>query len=252
VFAQATRSLSPVNDLSFDRGAFWAGARRIFPLAVPGAPFGFVIGVLIAEEDLLVTLPSWMSSVIIFAGSSQLAALSLLAENASAMVVVTTVLLINSRHFMYSAALRDRYGSYPLRMRLLLSYVLIDQQFAVAETAPELAAATPRYRLWHFLGGGAVVWFMWQVATTAGLVLGDVVKEEWGLSFAVPLLFLGLLVLSIRNRPGLIAGLVGAGVAVGTQSLPDLPQGSGLLIAIIAGMLAGAVADQAVGADTAT
>jgi len=207
VFAQATRSLSPVNDLSFDRGAFWAGARRIFPLAVPGAPFGFVIGVLIAEEDLLVTLPSWMSSVIIFAGSSQLAALSLLAENASAMVVVTTVLLINSRHFMYSAALRDRYGSYPLRMRLLLSYVLIDQQFAVAETAP--------------------------------------------VSFAVPLLFLGLLVLSIRNRPGLIAGLVGAGVAVGTQSLPDLPQGSGLLIAIIAGMLAGAVADQAVGADTA-
>ncbi len=229
-----------MTDLSFQRDAYLDGIRRIFPLAVPGVPFGFVIGVLIAEEELLPSFTSWMSSSIIFAGSSQLAALTLLADSASAIVVISTVFLINSRHAMYSAALRDRYGHYPLITRFILTYVLIDQQFAVVETAPELEAPSDRYRLWHFFGGGTVLWVMWQVTTALGVVLGGVVDPAWGLNFAVPLLFLGLLMMSLKDRPGVVAAIVGATVAIIGR---NFPQGSGLLLAIVLGVLAGGVAE---------
>ncbi len=224
-----------MQDLTFQKDAFLDGMKRVFPLSVPGIPFGFVIGVLIAEEQLLPSFASWASSWVIFAGAAQLAALALLAENASAIIVIATVFLINSRHAMYSATLRGRFSDYPLPTRVLMSYLLIDQQFAVTETAPELEAPTRRYRLWHFLGGGTLLWSIWQTTVALGIVLGSVVREEWQLSFAVPLLFLGLLVLSLKDRPGVVAAIVGAVVAVAGR---NLPQGSGLLLAIILGVAA--------------
>ena len=229
-----------VADLSFQRDAFYDGVRTLFPLSIPGIPFGFVIGVLIADEELLPSLTSWSASFLIFAGSSQLAALTLLADSASAFIVISTVFLINSRHLMYSAAIRDRYGHYSKPTRWLLAYLLVDQQFAVVETDPALDSPTDRYRLWHFLGGGSWLWVMWQATTGLGVLLGGVIKEEWGLSFAVPLLFIGLLILSVKNRPGILAAAVGGTVAVATR---NFPQGSGLLLAITLGVAAGGIAD---------
>lgn len=228
-----------MQDLSFQRDAYFAGIKRVTPLAIPGIPFGFVLGVLITNEGLP-AFASWASSFIIFAGSSQLAALSLLADDASAFVVIISVFLINSRHAIYSAALRHRFASYPTRVRALMAYVLIDQQFAVTETAPELETPTQRYRLWHFLGGGTLLWTNWQIAVALGILLGDVVPESWNLGFAVPLLFIGLWVLAVKNSPGVVASVVGGAVAVLARGLP---QGSGLLLAIILGVVAAGIAD---------
>lgn len=226
-------------DLRFDRRAFFAGVKAIAPLGIPGVPFGFVIGFIIQDEGLP-TFAGWSTSWIIFAGSSQLAAINLLAEGASAIVIVVTVLLINSRHAMYSAALRSRFSMYPQWLRIVLPYFLIDQAFAVADTAPELADPTPGYRMWHFIGSGAFMWTMWQTAVATGIFVGDVIREEWALNFAVPILFLGLMVLSLKSRPAVVAAVVGAAVAVAAQSFP---QGSGLLLAIILGVIAGGVAE---------
>lgn len=230
---------SPPLDLSFDRSAATKGIRRIIPLVIPGVPFGFVLGLLIQEEGLP-RFAGWSSSWIIFAGSSQLAALNLLADGASAAVVIMSVFLINSRHAMYSAAMRDRFAMLPTWFRIVAPYFLIDQSFAVADTATELIEATPRYRMWHFLGAGIAVWVMWQLSVLAGLLIGNVVREEWALNFAVPILFIGLMVFSIKEKPGVLAAIVGATVAFVGRGLP---QGSGLLLAIVLGMVAGGLAD---------
>jgi predicted branched-subunit amino acid permease len=228
-----------MRDLSFDRAAAFDGIRVVAPISVPGIPVGFVLGVLV--EDLgLPTFAGWSTGWLIFAGSSQLAALNLLADGASAAVILTTVFLINSRHAMYSAALRGRFAELPLWFRIVGSYFLLDQQFAVAGTAPELQDPTPRYRIWHFLGAGAFLWLIWQVSMAAGILAGDVVREEWSLSFAVPVLFLGLLVSSIKNRPGLVAAVVSSVVALAGR---NMAQGSGLLLAIVLGIAAATYAE---------
>jgi len=226
-------------DLSFDRAAALQGMKRILPLIVPGIPFGFLIGFIIHDEGLPL-FAGWSSSWIIFAGSSQLVALNLIADGTSAAVIIVSVFFINSRHAMYSAALRSRFAMYPTWFRILGPYLLLDQQFAVADTAPDLEDPTPRYRLWHFMGAGLMTWSIWQILVAAGMFLGNVVREEWSLSFAVPILFLGLMVLSIRDRPGIVSAVVATIVVLAGR---DLPQGSGLLLAIVLGVAAGAIAE---------
>jgi predicted branched-subunit amino acid permease len=228
-----------MQDLSFDRRAALDGIRTIAPLAAPGLPFGLVLGFLVNDQGID-PLAGWASSWIIFAGSSQLVALNLLGDGASAVVIVISVLLINSRHAMYSAALRPAFAEYPTWFRVSAPYLLLDQLFAVTDGSLKLEASTPRYRMWHYIGAGLFMWTIWQISVGLGVLVGDVVREEWSLSFAVALLFAGLLSLSIKDRPGMIAALVaGVVVVVGRE----LPQGSGLLLAIILGVIAAGVAE---------
>lgn len=231
--ASGRRSLRPVTDFSFDRRAFFAGFREVIALAVPGAPFGFVLGVVIADSGLD-QLAAWFSSPIVLAGASQLAAIELLAESAGSAVVLVTVAFINSRHVMYSAALRLRFRGFPRWFRAVGPYVLLDQSFALAVSQPD--DMSDGERMWHFLGSGAFLWLMWMCSTGAGVLVGDITEPEWQLGFAVPILFGGLMLLSVSNRAGVVAAAIGATVAVAGAGLP---QGSGVLLAIVLGVAAG-------------
>ena len=232
-------------DLGFDRRAALDGVKAIWPLMIPGIPVGLVVGLVVTERGVPTVL-GYSTSWIIFAGSSQLAAVELLADSASAIVIILTVFFINARHIIYSAGLRERFSLYPAWVRIIAPYLLTDQQFAVAETVPELVAPTPRYRLWHFLGAGIFMWSLWQLSVVAGILIGDIVRDEWQLIFSVPILFLGLMVLSIRNQSSVAAAFVGGTIALLAQ---DLPSGSGLLLAIILGMTVGALIDHQVEQD---
>ena len=225
--------------LAFDRTAVAAGAKAIAPLMVPAVPFGLAVGLLIQTGEVP-RFAGWASSWLIFAGSSQLAAINLVAGGASAVVVILTVVLINARHVVYSAALRSHFAEHPLPVRLFLSYFLTDQAFAITSTTEGLAEAESGYKLWHFAGAAGFMWTLWQSSIIVGLFVGDAVPASWQLGFTAPLLFLGLMMISISNRPGVISAVVAAIVAVLARSLPS---GSGLLLAIIVGMTAGALSD---------
>ncbi len=228
-----------MEDLSFDPRAALDGIRTIAPLATPAMPFGLVLGFLVNDQGID-PLAGWASSWIIFAGSSQLVALNFLGDGASALVIVLSVLLINSRHAMYSAALRPAFVDYPTWFRLSAPYLLIDQLFAITHDSAKLNTSTPRYRMWHFAGAGLFGWIIWQISVGVGILVGDVVREEWSLSFAVALLFVGLLLMSIKDRPGMVAAIVSGLVIVIAR---ELPQGSGLLLAIVLGVIAAGVAE---------
>lgn len=226
-----------MSELPFDRRAFLAGAKEIIPLGFPGIPFGMVIGVVVAESGIG-DLVGWASSWIILAGAANLAAIELMAEEASAAVVLLTVAFINSRHAMYSAAVRPKFAGFPIWFRFVGPYFLIDQVFALANQQPDDMA--DRERMWHYFGSAITLWTLWIASVTTGLLLGDVIDPDWQLTFAVPLLFGGLMLLSITNKPGIVAAVVGGGVALLTA---DFPQGSGVIVAIIAGVTVAAVAE---------
>lgn len=228
-----------MQDLSFDRRAAFDGIRTIAPLAAPAVPFGLVVGFLVEDKGIN-PLAGWASSWIVYGGASQLVALNLLGDGTSALVIIVSVLLINSRHVMYSAALRPVFADYPAWFRVTAPYLLIDQVFAITDGSAKLSASTPRYLMWHFVGAGLFAWTFWQISVGLGILVGDVVREEWSLSFAVALLFVGLLVISVKNRPGLVAAIVAGVVVVITR---ELPQGSGLLLAIVLGVIAAGFAD---------
>jgi predicted branched-subunit amino acid permease len=82
---------------------------------------------------------------------------------------------------------------------------------------------------------------LWLVVTALGIVIGPVIPEQWNLEFAVPILFIGLLVLGIDRWPKVVAAAVGAAT---TYLAAGLPNRTGLLVGAAAGILAGTVAER--------
>ena len=89
-----------MTDFAFDAQSFRTGVRDIIPLSLPAVPFGFVLGVAITEAGVG-HLVGWAMSPLIFAGGSQLAAIELLAEGASAVVVLVAIAFINAQAFVW-------------------------------------------------------------------------------------------------------------------------------------------------------
>lgn len=235
-----------------------AGVRASVPLLLGLVPFGLVAGVAAVDAGLS-PLQAVGLSVVVFAGASQLAAVDLLGRDASLAVVVLTATIINLRMSMYSASIAPHFAAFRRRWRVLCAYLLTDMSYALAiatftdgggsdgegdgngTTASDAVdPADPTHRRGYYLGAAATIWAVWQVATVAGVVVGARIPDRWGVGFAVPLVFLGLLVPDLTDRPRALAALVGGSVAVIGAGWP---LNLGLVGGALAGVAAGVVAD---------
>lgn len=215
------------------------GARAIAPLLVGVIPFGLILGVA-AASSVIGTAAGWATSPIIFAGAAQLVTIELTNAGAAAAVVIATALVVNARHLMYSAALADHFRAFPGPWRYGLPYLMTDQAFAVSITRYP-TVDDPVYKRWFFLGAGLGLWGPWQVTTAIGAVLGAQIPESWSLDFAIPLVFMVLLILAVKDRPGFIAAAVGGIAAVAGRGIPYR---LGLIVAALLGIAAGVVAER--------
>jgi len=222
------------------RKALADGVRAFAPLLIAVVPFGLVFGIVAAGSEV----GPWLggaTSFIIFAGAAQLATLQLFDAGAAGAVVIATALVINARHLMYSAALAPAFREFPKGARFALPYLLTDQAFAISIVRFG-EVEDPVYRQWFFTGAGLSLWVPWQIFTIAGIVLGAQIPASWSLDFAIPLMFVILLVPTIKGRPELIAAVLGATVAVVAAGAP---YGLGLIIGALSGVAAGVLAYRA-------
>ena len=223
--------------MSVDRSVARQGVIDALPLFVPVIPFGLVIGLAIADSGMNPYV-GWSSSWIVFAGAAQLTLITLLGSGAALVAAVGTALVVNARHLMYSAALAPTFQDQRSWFRRLGPYLLVDQVFALVAVRPE--DEPDRFRT-YYLAVGATFWSLWLVVTALGILIGPVIPEEWNLEFAVPILFIGLLVLGIDRWPKLVAAVVGAAT---TFVVAGLPNRTGLLVGAAVGILAGTVAER--------
>ena len=207
------------------------------PLYVPAVPFALVIGLAIAEAGVN-QFAGWSTSWIIFGGAAQLTLLTLVGAGTALAAAAIAALVVNARHLMYSAALAPTFQNQPRWFRWLGPYVLIDQVFALVTLEDDSDPVA--YRT-YYLAAGLTFWTLWQTTTAIGLFLGPVVPESWNLEFAVPILFVGLIVIGLDKSSKAAAALVGAGV---TFLAGGLPNRSGLLLGAVAGILAGTLAER--------
>jgi len=179
-------------------------------------------------------------SVVVFAGASQLAALALIAQGAGVAVIVATTFMVNLRMAMYSASLAPWLRSLGRSTRAALAYLMTDQAYAFSVLRYRRLPDAPRRD--YYLGVATPLWVLWQATTVLGAVLGAQVPPAWQLEFAIPLTFLAMLAPAVRDRPGLLAAIVGGGVAL---ALDGLPHNLGLVLGAVLGIAAGTAADAA-------
>jgi len=224
-----------------------AGVRDVAPVLLGVMPFGLITGVTGAAAGIDPLDMVFMSAVV-YAGASQLAAISLIGASAAPWVVLLTVGLINLRFLMYSASLAPWLKRYGPGARLLVSYLLVDHTYAlsVIRYAKEDESFGRRD---YYLSMGVITWLQWVAMTAIGAVLGAALPDQLQLDFAVPLSFLALLVPIVTTRPALAAAVTGAALAI---VLAPLPYSLGLVIATLVGVAAGTLTESAVARRAAT
>lgn len=221
---------------------FLAGCRDEAPLQLGVIPFGMLYGI----GAVAAGMPVWLAqltSMVVFAGAAQLVIVQMLSAAAGALPIGLTAALLNLRHLLYSASVAGHVRHLPRRWRVLLAYLLTDEAYAVAilrytrPAAADQEQAEPDLRHWYFLGCGLTLWGCWQLSTALGIAFGARIPPEWDIDFAVPLTFIALLTLLVKERAGQAAALV---AALAVLALAALPFRLGLVLAIVLGLLAGA------------
>lgn len=219
------------------KSAYWQGFRIGAPFTLVVAPFAMIFGVLATEAGLNV-FETLVFSVAVIAGAAQLTALQLMTEQSPTVIVLASALAVNLRMAMYSASLTPYLGPAPMWQRVFIAYFLVDQSYACSlakyEDSPQM---TLPERVAFFFGTVTPVCPMWYVFTLVGALIGNQIPPEWALDFAVPIAFLALIIPMMRTGAHVIAALVAIAVAI---VLNGLPYNLSLIVAGIAGMMAGA------------
>ncbi|WP_411990949.1 AzlC family ABC transporter permease [Agarivorans sp. DSG3-1] len=209
--------------------AFAKGALAVLPLTIAVIPWGILAGSYAVEAGLS-PLQSQAMSAILFAGSAQLVATGMFKLGAGLMSMLLTTMLITSRHFLYSMAMRPQISPLPLKWRLLLGYLLTDELFAITNKNKG-----QRFDPWYALGGGLSFYLGWNIASAVGIIAGANIEglDSWGLDFAIAATFIAIVVPNIKQPSGLLCVLIALVSSVVCELLA-IP--GGLLISAILAM----------------
>lgn len=210
------------------------GALRAMTLAPGIVPLGLLFGAAAVGVGFS-PLAATALSALVFAGGAQFATVALLATGAGLAAVTGLVLVINSRYLLLSTATLDlaRASAAPRWARVLLALGVVDESFALqAAWAKERAVAAGRadgaevpgvpdrpasaaLPLAGLLAVPATLWLLWCGATLVGAFAGELLPDlaPWGLDYALPGIFVGLLGIFADTRARLVAGLAAVAAA---------------------------------------
>jgi 4-azaleucine resistance transporter AzlC len=215
---------------------FFAGARDTFPLIIGAIPFGLIFGALAISSGLSLAATMVMSAIV-FAGSAQFIAVGLVAASIGWPIIILTTFVVNLRHALYSATLASYVKSLPQRWQVPLAFWLTDETFAVVAARYSHVGNSPRLK-WYYLGSALFMYLNWQFCTFLGLMIGQRIPNAaaWGLDFAMPVTFIGMVIPYLKNRPMWTTTITAGGVALVAYPLPHK---LGLILAALAGIAAG-------------
>jgi 4-azaleucine resistance transporter AzlC len=189
------------------------GLSEVAPIILGYVPIGFAYGVLAGKAGLS-PCSTVLMSVLVYAGASQFIATGLLAAGALPFSIVVTTFVVNLRHALMSASLASHLRLWRPRTLAAFAYELTDETFAVHAT--RFAQGPPRKAEVFCVNACAQV--AWIAGSWLGVLGGQFVPDPrpWGLDYALPALFLALLVFQVRSRidvgVALAAGLLAVGL----------------------------------------
>lgn len=191
---------------------FTEGLRRTFPLFIGVVPFGLAYGISAKTAGLSLFHTVFMS-LFVFAGASQFIAVELMKQKAWAVAILITTLVVNLRHILMALSLKPFLNRYGVVQRLAAAFGLIDETYAVSS----IYYTEKKEGFISFLFASAVLMYIgWAGSSFAGYILGEQIKDplKWGLDFAMPATFIGILVPQLKSKTIVCAVIASAISAV--------------------------------------
>ncbi len=214
--------------------AFKSGARDQLPILVGMIPFGLIAG----AAPVAAGMDPWLAvamNLIIYAGASQLAAVSLMAQHVPVPIVIATVLVVNLRMVMYSAALAPYFAKFSTAKKWLYSHLIVDHGFALL-TAKYKPDDPPELIEGYYRGVTFTMWGAWQCFAATGAFVGAAVPASWSLDFTIPLVFMALALPALTTRAHWLTASVAGAMAIFTFAIPFK---LGLIVSALVGVAVG-------------
>jgi 4-azaleucine resistance transporter AzlC len=208
--------------------SFAHSARKVLPFSIAVLGFGISFGVL-ARPVMGPVAPIVMSAVM-FAGSAQFAAASILSAGGTLAAAVIAAILLNARYGPIGVSVAPSLGG-SVWSRFLRAQLVVDETWALS--ADGRGGHDPRI----IVGAGLVLYAAWVAGTALGVLFGDLIGDpaRFGLDAAFPALFLALLVTTLDRREAWI--VAGLGAAIGLALTPVAPPGVPIVAAGLACLL---------------
>ncbi|MBY0369962.1 AzlC family ABC transporter permease [bacterium] len=183
---------------------------EFLPLAVAFLTISFAFGA--AARD--VGMPWWGSllmSTFVYAGTSQVVALGLMAAHQPIWLIVTVTFLVNARFLLLATVLSARVSAWKPWARWLFATQLTDESFALLATRTG-AFQSPRLALWIQVGAHIA----WILGTGVGFAVGasSAQLRGFGLDFALIAMMLAVMVILIRDTKTLAVALCAGAVSI--------------------------------------
>jgi 4-azaleucine resistance transporter AzlC len=206
-----------------------AGARDVAPIALAAAVIGMSFGILARDAGMGVVAPIVMS-LTTFAGSAQMAAVTVMDDGGAVAAAVAAAILLNLRYVAIGISVAPSLRGRRVR-RLAESQLATDESWAISQDRGRV----DRERL---IGAGLVLLVAWTTGTVAGVFGGSVLGDPatYGFDAMFPALFLALLVGQLGDGRARAAALAGALIALALT--PVAPPGVPIVAAAAAALLA--------------
>jgi 4-azaleucine resistance transporter AzlC len=206
----------------------WRGARLGLPVFLGYMPVGAAFGIAATAAGFTV-VQATACSALVLAGAGQFIGLAAIAGgNLAAALIATGV--VNLRYVLFSATMAPHLGDTPRWQQGLLAFTLTDETFAI-NIADAREGKADRFSM---LGVGAISWVGWTIGTLLGALAGSAIGDpsRWGVQFAMPAMFIALLVGQLTGRKEIVAAALAAVVALALSAV--LPGQWPVVVAAIA------------------
>ncbi|MFT8315650.1 MAG: AzlC family ABC transporter permease [Clostridium sp.] len=223
---------------------FFQGIKDCIPTIFGYLSIGFACGV-VSKSCGMTILQIVAMSTFIYAGSSQFIAASMILSIVSAPSVILTIFLVNLRHLLMSASIAPYFKGNSLLKNFISGILLTDETFVLASTKGSIEN---RISYKWMLGINITAYLNWIFATFLGASFGSLIYnyKVFGLDFALPAMFIGLLISSIKeqsNKKNSII-IIFSTVIILIALIKFISVNTAIMIASIAGALIGMVIDK--------
>ena len=202
--------------------AYRQGFMEMLTLAPGIAAWGLMTGVAMATSGMR-TPDVLAMAILVFAGSSQLAAIPLLGAGAPLWVILATAFCVNLRFVVFSAHMRSYLMHLPRMQRLTMGYFVADLTYVLFTKRYPIPGTTDAERadqMAYLAGNATINWLSWTVCSVMGVVLANYIPAAWGLGFAGMLALTGILCSLATSRMRIFSAAIGAVVAIMAYALP--------------------------------
>lgn len=186
---------------------FLEGMKDANPIVLGYLPIGLAFGVLASNAGIN-PLGVLFISLVLFAGSAQFITVSMLASLASGISIIATIFVVNFRHFLMSSAYSKYFKEERLGRLAFISYFVTDESFAIGINKAKYE--NEKFNSQYLLGVELTGYFSWAIFTFIGAFVGNFIPnfKLFGLDFALPAMFIGLLAMLIKSNKDFIVCII--------------------------------------------